>query len=142
MTALYAVSTALSQADARIAALISSYSLMTLANPLNSCDRITPEFPRAPLSEPEDIAFARETMSGSAMAATSLAADMIVMDILVPVSPSGTGKTFNSLIHSFLCSKFFAPARNIFESIFASIIFNPTSEILLNQSLERLQQRC
>ncbi len=132
----------MSQAEARMATLISSYSLMTFVKPLKSCDRITPEFPRAPLKDPDDIAFESEIISGSAIAATSFAADRIVMDIFVPVSPSGTGNTFNSLIHSFLCSKFFAPARNIFASIFASITFIPTSEILLNQSLLHLRQRC
>ena len=53
---------------------------------------------------------------------TSLAADMIVMLIFVPVSPSGTGNTFNSLIHSFFASKFFAPAKNIFATWEASIV--------------------
>ena len=142
ITALYAVSTAFSHAEARIATLISSYSLITLLKPLNSWDKITPELPLAPLREPDEIALAKAAILGSLIAATSLAADIIVIDIFVPVSPSGTGKTFNSLIHSFLCSKFFAPARNIFESICASIIFKPTSRILLNLLLERLQQRC
>ena len=36
----------------------------------------------------------------SRSAATSFAADIIVNVIFVPVSPSGTGNTFNSLIHS------------------------------------------
>ena len=42
---------------------------------------------------------------------------IIVIDIFVPVSPSGTGKTFSSLIHSFFASRFFAPARNILDSV-------------------------
>ena len=36
----------------------------------------------------------------------------IVMVIFVPVSPSGTGNTFSSLIQSFLASRFFAPFKN------------------------------
>ena len=125
-----------------MATFSSSYSLITFVKPLKSCDSMTPEFPLAPRSDPEEIAFEIETISGFSIAATSFAAEIIVIDILVPVSPSGTGKTFNSFIHSFFCSKFLAPARNIFESILALITFNPTSKILLNQLLERLQQRC
>ena len=37
-------------------------------------------------------------IAGLFNAVTSFAADIIVIDILVPVSPSGTGNTFNSLI--------------------------------------------
>ena len=69
-----------------------------MVNPRNSCDKITPEFPLAPLNEPEEIAFAKEDISGCAIDATSFAADIIVIDIFVPVSPSGTGKTFNSIM--------------------------------------------
>ena len=47
---------------------------------------------------PEEIAFARSFIAGLFNAVTSFAADIIVIDILVPVSPSGTGNTFNSLI--------------------------------------------
>ena len=66
--------------------------------PLNSWERITPEFPLAPRKEPEDIALHKDWISGSAMASTSLEADNMVMVILVPVSPSGTGNTFSSLM--------------------------------------------
>ena len=121
ITALYAVSTALTHAFDKISTLISSYFLISLVKPLKSCDKITPEFPLAPLREPVEIAFATVSIVGSAIAPTSLAADIIVSVILVPVSPSGTGNTFNSLIHSFFASRFFAPAIHIFCSICASI---------------------
>ena len=68
------------------------------------------------------MALHKDFMSGLSNALTSLAADMIVMLIFVPVSPSGTGNTFNSLIHSFFASKFFAPAKNIFATWEASIV--------------------
>jgi fumarate hydratase class II len=55
-------------------------------------------------------------------AVKALAADMMVMVILVPMSPSGTGKTFSSLIYSLFASNRFAPARIIFLSIWASIV--------------------
>ena len=74
-------------------------------------------------------------MVGSFTAATSLAAAMIVMVILVPVSPSGTGNTFNSLIHSFFASNPFAPARNAFCIRRASITFTLTvRSSLINHS--------
>ena len=104
---------------------------MVFVNPRNNWDRITPEFPRAPRREPDEIAFARSFITGFSTAATSLAAEMIVMLIFVPVSPSGTGNTFSSLIHSFFASRFFAPAKNIFDRSAASIVCIST----LNSSL-------
>ena len=41
------------------------------------------------------------------------AADCIVMDILVPVSPSGTGNTLSESIYALFFSSRAAPARNI-----------------------------
>jgi hypothetical protein len=99
---------------ARVVVVIISRVLISFVNPRNSWDRITPEFPLAPLREPEEMALARFSIVGSSMAATSLAADMMVMVIFVPVSPSGTGNTFSSLIHSFLASRLLAPARKAF----------------------------
>ena len=60
---------------------------------------------------------------------------MMVMVMLVPVSPSGTGKTFSSLIHSFFDSRFFAPARNILAKSAAFIVFiSTTSSSLIYRS--------
>ena len=95
---------------------------MDFVNPRSSWDRITPELPLAPRRDPEEIAFAISFIAGLFNAVTSFAADIIVIDILVPVSPSGTGNTFNSLIHSFFDSRFLAPARNIFCTSAASIV--------------------
>ena len=114
ITALYAVSTALSHAFASITASIVSYCLTSFVNPLKSCERITPELPLAPLNEPDDIALDKLANVGSFILLTSLAADIIVSDIFVPVSPSGTGNTLSSFIHSFFASRLLAPAKNIF----------------------------
>ena len=56
------------------------------------------------------------------------AAVIIVIVIFVPVSPSGTGKTLSSFIQPFLDSRALAPVKNILESVFASIVFELTSE--------------
>ena len=64
--------------------------------PRISRDRITPELPRAPRSMAEAAIFEAAYSSGSSALRRSAAAELMVMDILVPVSPSGTGKTFSS----------------------------------------------
>ena len=54
---------------------------------------------KAPRREPEEMALHKERISTSPISykdATSLAAAIIVSVIFVPVSPSGTGKTFNA----------------------------------------------
>ncbi len=123
ITALYAVSTAFWNDAARTGTVISFSLPITFVKPRNSCDKITPEFPLAPRREPDDIAFAIDAISGFSIALTSFAADIIVMVMFVPVSPSGTGNTFSSLIHSFLESRFFAPFKNIFARTAAFIEF-------------------
>ena len=112
------------KAFARLVTVISLDSLISFVKPRNNWDKITPELPRAPLKEPDESAFAIVSIVGFSIAATSLAAAMIVMVILVPVSPSGTGNTFNSLIHSFFASRPFAAARTAFCKRAASTDFN------------------
>ncbi len=53
-------------------------------------DRITPELPRAPMSDPWLMALHVAAMSGPA-ATSSATTDSRVSAMLVPVSPSGTG---------------------------------------------------
>ena len=101
ITALYAESTAFSKAFPSTYTSASSTSRSTRVKPRNNWERITPEFPRAPRRDPLEIALQIVSIEGSSKAATSSAADIIVIVILVPVSPSGTGKTFNSLMYSF-----------------------------------------
>ncbi len=60
--------------------------------PRSSCERMTPEFPRAPISEPWATARHRVSMSAlSPASATASATEVSVSVMFVPVSPSGTG---------------------------------------------------
>ena len=92
----------MSNAEARTDTFtLSACAVISLQKPLNSCERITPELPLAPLREPLDIAFAILSMVGCSTIITAFTADIAVRVMLVPVSPSGTGNTFSSLILSF-----------------------------------------
>ena len=121
ITALYAVSLALSKASASSNTSIVCDSFKIFAAPRKSCESITPEFPLAPRSEPCAMALQSVAISSLCSAARFFAADIIVIVIFVPVSPSGTGKTFSSFIHSFLASKLFAPVIKALLSDCASI---------------------
>ena len=57
---------------------------------------MTPELPRAPRSMADAATLEASYSPGSSVLRRSAAAELMVMDILVPVSPSGTGKTFSS----------------------------------------------
>ena len=78
-----------------------SFSLMALENPRNSKDRITPELPRAPRSRAEAVAPAAWPTVSQCFLRISAAAAPMVRVMLVPVSPSGTGNTFRSLMDCF-----------------------------------------
>src|SRR5699024_11410036 len=71
---------------------------MPLAKPRNICDKITPEFPLAPISKPLDSALATSDILSSFAFLTSFAPEVMDKFIFVPVSPSGTGNTFNASI--------------------------------------------
>ena len=69
--------------------------------PRSSWERITPEFPRAPMRDPWAMALQVVAMSGSPASvspASSAVTDSRVSAMLVPVSPSGTGKTLSRLM--------------------------------------------
>ena len=132
ITALYAVSVAFWNALASTGASITVTVLISFVKPLKSCERITPELPRAPLNEPPDIAFDKFSKLGVDIALTSLAAERIVIVMFVPVSPSGTGNTFNSLIISFFASRLAAPAKKHFLSMAASMVLIATVKSSLN----------
>jgi len=104
ITALYAASTPSCSAWAHSRPLQISSPFSFREMPRNNRDRITPELPRAPRS----IAFAAISAAfskvGSATPRRSAAAVLMVMDILVPVSPSGTGNTFSSFNFCLLIS--------------------------------------
>lgn len=95
-------------------ASISSQPFSAFAKPRNICESITPLFPLAPLSAPKDAAAATSpTVLPPLQAFISFTADCIVMDIFVPVSPSGTGNTFSESTYALFFSSRAAPVRNI-----------------------------
>ena len=83
--------------------------------PRRICDVMTPELPRAPMSAPLVMALrisAPEAPMGSlARFATT---DSSVSDMFVPVSPSGTGKTFRRLTSSLRALRFLLAAAMAF----------------------------
>ena len=60
---------------------------------------ITPELPRAPMSEPWATApiTAPRSSAGASSSSSAETAAWAVMDMFVPVSPSGTGNTLRRL---------------------------------------------
>ena len=75
--------------------------------PLNRSDKITPELPRAPRKN-ADEAISKTEHNGrleNEIFFYSEQAESIVIDIFVPVSPSGTGKIFKSSTKSLLFFK-------------------------------------
>ena len=70
--------------------------------PLKSKLRITPEFPRAPLSIADAVSAATSPTQSLSVERRSFTALQIVIDIFEPVSPSGTGNTLRSFIVSAL----------------------------------------
>ena len=62
---------------------------------------MTPELPRAPRSRAEALVEAAWPMEREGFFLASAAAVPMVRDILVPVSPSGTGNTLSSLMLCF-----------------------------------------
>ena len=59
---------------------------------------MTPELPLAPLSRAEETQSAAAAIVSKFFLRSSVAALFMVSPMLVPVSPSGTGKTFRSFI--------------------------------------------
>ena len=122
ITALYATSFALVNAWLIVLTSIVFLSAMPCESPRKIWDKITPEFPLAPIRAPLLNAFAiSPQLSLSSERACSLA-DFIVKNILIPVSPSGTGKTLRALTKSLFTSRlataFLMPFLNIFASIY------------------------
>ena len=103
-TAWKATLTARRKANAILADVTgSSAEIRPSATPRRICEVMTPELPRAPIREPWVMAPAMASMSASAgRAESSLVTEASVSDMLVPVSPSGTGKTLSLLISSAL----------------------------------------
>src|ERR1700716_2740088 len=66
---------------------------MPTQKPRKIWERMTPEFPRAPISAPCAARLAVRERAASSTSRMSSTADCRVRSMLVPVSPSGTGKT-------------------------------------------------
>ena len=89
------------RASARSMPSMVCLSFITLEKPRKIRDRMTPELPRAPRSMAEaQMAVAWPTVSGDFCRSSPAAVPMVRL-MLVPVSPSGTGKTLSSLIFCF-----------------------------------------
>ncbi len=63
----------------------------SLQTPRTICERMTPELPRAPISEPLVTAAATALSSVPPVCSSSSRMARTVRNRLVPVSPSGTG---------------------------------------------------
>ena len=96
-TASYAATEAAFKASASFAPLTSVTVEKVPAMPRKICDKITPLFPRAPMSEPWLTAWQVEAKVSVAPSSSATTASS-VRDILVPVSPSGTGYTLRRLM--------------------------------------------
>ena len=93
--------------------------------PRKSSERMTPELPRAPRSSAEAHTSAtRETVASSGIRLSSRLAAEADIDILVPVSPSGTGKTLSASTACRWLEMLFAPEIN------ASLSIRPVITIL------------
>ena len=79
------------RATASTFASISSACAKRLLIPLSTCDKMTPEFPRAPINDPCEMAVHTADLSFASTPFNSSNTDATVKNILVPVSPSGTG---------------------------------------------------
>ena len=79
-------------ASASVSGSTASWSRSVSATPRSSWDKMTPELPRAPMSEPWAIAWQTSPISADAgFASSSATTEATVRDMFVPVSPSGTG---------------------------------------------------
>ena len=100
-TAWKATSTAFSKAVASDAEVSPSQPTVPSHRPRRICEVMTPELPRAPMSAPVVMALRISApsapMGRRARFPTTLS---MVNDMLVPVSPSGTGNTLRRLISS------------------------------------------
>jgi hypothetical protein len=94
-----------------------------LEKPRNSRLVITPELPRAPRSMAEAAVLAASpTVQLSSSAFSSATEAPTVMPMLVPVSPSGTGKTFSSSTRERWLLMLFAPEMIASRRILPEII--------------------
>lgn len=91
--------------------------------PRNSCDKMTPEFPRAPFKAPLDTASHSSERRLDEHKDSSLTADCMVRDMFVPVSPSGTGNTLSESTFALFISNTLAPETIILRNSVPPIDF-------------------
>jgi len=80
--------------------------------PRSTWERMTPELPRAPISAPSETTRATWDTVSCGRESSSASAARMVRDMFVPVSPSGTGKTFSELTMSTCASSQALAERN------------------------------
>ncbi len=112
LTPLYAMRLPSANAAANASPVRTRSSARLFAIPRRICERITPEFPRAPISAPCAAAFATSPTLWVRSSVTSRQADFIVSSIFVPVSPSGTGNTLSAFTISWWRSSQVWPAHS------------------------------
>ena len=126
ITLLYAPETPCSSDSTSSFAPISFLPASPFAKPLKISESITPEFPLAPLRSAEAVVLATTEQSVSSLRFSSSATEfVIVIDIFVPVSPSGTGNTLSSSTDFFLldmlCAALMTASRS--KPPFITIVF-------------------
>ena len=89
--------------------------------PRKSSERITPELPRAPRSSALATQSAASSIEEKLFFRSSEAALFSVRPMLVPVSPSGTGKTLSSFIFCMFACRAASAQRIMSRNAAASI---------------------
>ena len=122
-TAEYATRVPFSSARANTLLFTSSNFLISAQIPRNSCERMTPELPRAPLSAPLETESHSSERRLEVQRFISFTADWMVSDIFVPVSPSGTGNTLSESTFALFISSTLAPAAISLRSSVPPMVF-------------------
>ena len=132
ITARYAVATASEKASAISVASAISQPFKRFEMPRNSWDKITPELPRAPRRDAAATTSITSPTVAGVRPESSLTAAVTVIDMLEPVSPSGTGNTFKSFKTDLLFTSLLAAEIKVLQSSAASIVYFKidTSELI------------
>ena len=142
ITDLYAPSTPASSAATMFSSVSCACPFKALEKPLKIRERITPELPLAPRSSAEAAVFATtpaSTSSGRFLSSATLLP--MVIDIFVPVSPSGTGKTLSSSTDFFwlemLLAALISASRSTLPFITGSSSYTMLCPELFNQQVHQ-----
>ena len=126
-TAIYATSLDFSSAIATSSTNNFSFPIIPFKNPVIICDKIVPEFPLAPIRTASSTTSISSciVLESFTLASNSSIMAFNVIAILLPVSPSGTGYTFNSFNSSSCLITHFPPPINNSFNLLASKYFIP-----------------